>query len=118
MSVIVRLIQSSSKMDVKEKESSSELFLVYDQVCSLIDKINYSKDSIFLKTDFIDVDFYFSTEDKIGVEIYDARDGFWGHAEITAQIAKKIIEIASENEYLDDFIPLTNEEWGAFGRNG
>jgi hypothetical protein len=110
MKIVARLKRVSAKTE--------EISLNYDEACSLLGRELNTLNSVYFESDFINLDFYLFAENKIGVEIYDVRDGFWGHAEITPQIAKKIIEIACENKHFEDVIPLTEEEWGAFGRNG
>jgi len=89
----------------------------YIEACALLYKLKEPDCTLHMETEFIILDFDSLSEETLGIEIFDTRDAFWAHAEITFPIAKKIIEIACRNESFEDVIPTTNDMWGAFGRD-
>ena len=86
-----------------------------DQAFLLLEELLDSGDHLHFRSECFSLDFHHLSDTSFEVEIYDTRDGFWAISEVGIVVARRIIEMVSENKKFGEHIPTTDQIWGAYG---
>ena len=80
----------------------------------ILRRIEISESGLYVETEKYFLDFHIAEKNLLCVEI-DGRDKiFWAYSEIDLMKAEAILIFASNGEEFSEFVPMTNEIWGAY----
>ena len=98
-----------------ENYQDSDYELDGEGVIQLLESLGASRNRLFIKGKYSNLEFEVDPERPVTVEIYDIRDGFWAISEVSPVSARRIIMMADNGEQFGNLIPETTQEWGAYG---
>jgi hypothetical protein len=111
----MRLIVKDGKVDEAGSYLEHSYHADLNEAYVLLEKLKDTKNSLHFQSQCFCLDFSYLGDTSFQVEIFDIRDGFWAISEIDMVVARRIVEMVSENEKFRELIPITNELWGAYG---
>jgi hypothetical protein len=111
----VRLVVKDGWLDGAGNYHEHDYNVDVNEVCLLLGKLNDTDQYLHFQSQCFCVDFIFLSDTSFEVEIYDLRDGFWAISQVDMVVARKIVEIVSEDAKFGEFIPTTGALWDAYG---
>lgn len=80
----------------------------------ILKRIENSESGLYVETERYFLDFHIAEERLLCVEIDKVNNNFWAYSDIDLEKAEAILRIASESKEFNEFVPTTNELWGAY----